>query len=492
MNSFTDSKMAARLELWPTNKLVAYAFNARTHSDDQVEKIAASIAEFGFNAPILVDVKDNTIIAGHGRLMAAELLGLREVPVIPLSHMTEAQRRAYILADNKLADLSGWDEGLLAHELAAIANFGEFDLSLTGFDDDEMAQFVGAELVKPMDIGKDLEVPEFLVDRFGVPPFSILDTRQGYWQERKRKWKAVIKDDGESREGTLFKETNGESTEFNQKIAEVGTVSILDPVLAEIMLRWFCPSGGSAFDTFAGDTVFGYVAARLGHDFTGIELRQEQADLNNARTAADRLPARYICDDGQNVLNHLAPDSQDFFFSCPPYFDLEVYSDDPRDASNQGDYEGFRLILENAFAGAAKALKANRFACVVMSNVRDGRGFYQDICGDIRAIMRANGLALYNELILINAVGTASMRAGNYMKNRKVARTHQNVMLFYKGESGEQIYMREGFDLLPKLEAVQFHEDVMIFYKGDPSKIRNAYGEVDTADELSEGMSDGE
>lgn len=485
MNALTD-KMAARLELWPVNKLVAYEFNARTHSEEQVEKIAASIAEFGFNAPILVDERDATIIAGHGRLMAAQRLGLREVPVIPLTHLSDAQRRAYIIADNKLADMSGWDEGMLAHELAAIASAGEFDLSLTGFDDEEMAEFVGSELARPMDAGKDLEVPEFLVERFGVPPFSILDTRQGYWQERKRKWRAVIKDDGESREGTLFAQAAEDSTEFQQKIAEVGTVSILDPVLAEIMLRWFCPSGGRAFDTFAGDTVFGYVAGRLGHEFTGIELRQAQADLNNARTAGEGLPARYICDDGQNVLNHIALETQDFFFSCPPYFDLEVYSDDPRDASNQGDYEGFRKILANAFAGAARALKPNRFACVVMSNVRDGRGFYHDICGDIRAIMRENGLALYNELILINAVGTASMRAGNYMKNRKVARTHQNVMLFYKGETGEQIYMRNGLDLLPKLEAVQFHEDVMIFYKGDPSKIRNAFGDVDTEDALAE------
>ena len=474
MNALTD-RMAGRLELWPVNRLVAYEFNAKTHPDDQIDQIAASIAEFGFNAPILVDESDGTIIAGHGRLMAAHRLGLKEVPVIPLGHMSEAQRRAYILADNKISENGGWDEALLAHELAAIAAAGEFDLSLTGFDEDEMAEFVGSELAGPADAG-DVEPPEFLTDRFGVPPFSILDTRQGYWQERKRKWRALIGDEGESRGNTLFK-VDDRTDEVSEKLRELGTVSILDPVLAEIMLRWFCPSGGTAFDTFAGDTVFGYVAARLGHDFTGIELRKEQADLNNARTAAAGLPARYICDD--------------FFFSCPPYFDLEVYSDDPRDASNQS-YDGFRSILANAFAGAAKALKPNRFACVVMSNVRDGRGFYQDICGDIRAIMRENGLYLYNELILINAVGTASMRAAGYMKNRKVARTHQNVMLFYKGDTGEEVYLGRGFDLFEKLQAVQFHDDVLIFYKGDPSKIKNNFGEVDTDDVISGVFGDGE
>ena len=487
MNALTD-RMAGRLELWPVNRLVAYEFNAKTHPDEQIDQIAASIAEFGFNAPILVDESDGTIIAGHGRLMAAHRLGLKEVPVIPLGHMSEAQRRAYILADNKISENGGWDEALLAHELAAIAAAGEFDLSLTGFDEDEMAEFVGSELAGPADAG-DVEPPEFLTDRFGVPPFSILDARQGYWQERKRKWRALIGDEGESRDNTLFK-VDGRPDEVSRKLCEVGTVSILDPVLAEIMLRWFCPSGGSAFDTFAGDTVFGYVAARLGHQFTGIELRQEQADLNNARTAGAGLPARYICDDGQNVLDHIEPESQDFFFSCPPYFDLEVYSDDPRDASNQS-YDGFRSILANAFAGAAKALKPNRFACVVMSNVRDGRGFYHDICGDIREIMRENGLHIYNELILINAVGTASMRAAGYMRNRKVARTHQNVLLFYKGQSGDEIYMRDGFDLLDKLQTVQFHDDVLIFYKGDPAKIKNHFGEVDTDDVISEVFTDG-
>lgn len=484
MNAPTD-RMAGRLELWPVNRLVAYEFNAKTHPDDQVDQIAASIAEFGFNAPVLVDEHDGTIIAGHGRLMAALRLGMKEIPVIPLGHMSEAQRRAYILADNKISENGGWDEALLAHELAAIAAAGEFDLMLTGFDEDEMAELIGSELAGPAGgAGDDVEPPEFLVERFGVPPFSILDTRQGYWQDRKRKWRALIGDEGESRGNTLFK-VDDRTGEVSEKLRELGTVSILDPVLAEIMLRWFCPSGGSAFDTFAGDTVFGYVAARLGHSFTGIELRQEQADLNNARTSGAGLPARYICDDGQNVRDHLAPESQDFFFSCPPYFDLEVYSDDPRDASNQS-YDGFRSILANSFAGAAAALKPNRFACVVMSNVRDGRGFYRDICGDIREIMRENGLHIYNELILINSVGTASMRAAGYMRNRKVARTHQNVMLFYKGQSGEEIYMQDGFDLLDKLQTVQFHDDVLVFYKGDPAKIKNHFGEVDTEDSLSE------
>lgn len=480
MNAPTD-RMAGRLELWPVNRLVAYEFNAKTHPDDQVDQIAASIAEFGFNAPVLVDEHDSTIIAGHGRLMAALRLGMKEIPVIPLGHMSEAQRRAYILADNKISENGGWDEALLAHELAAIAAAGEFDLMLTGFDEDEMAELIGSELAGPAGgAGDDVEPPEFLVDRFGVPPFSILDSRQGYWQERKRKWRDLIVDDGVSREGTLFSEVEEDAPESARKIAGGGTVSIFDPVLAEILVKWFSPAGGKIFDTFAGGA-FGFVAGMLGREYSGIELRKEQADINNARLRRANLPGRYICDDGQNVCDHFAPESMDMFFSCPPYFDLEVYSDDPRDASNQS-YEGFRSILANALGGAAKCLKPNRFACVVMSNVRDDRGFYRDICGDIRAIMRDNGLHLYNEIVLINSVNTASLRAAAYMKNRKVARTHQDVLVFYKGDTGDQIYMRDGFDVFEKLQSVQVHDNVMVFFKGDPKKLQAELGEVENGD----------
>ena len=130
--------VAKRFEQWPVDRLQPYARNARTHSEAQVAKIAASITEFGFTNPILVDSSDG-IIAGHGRLLAAQLLGMAEVPVLVLDHLTDAQRRAYILADNRLALDAGWDEALLAEELAALQGEG-FDLDLTGFEEDELDQ----------------------------------------------------------------------------------------------------------------------------------------------------------------------------------------------------------------------------------------------------------------------------------------------------------------------------------------------------------------
>src|SRR5438128_4729718 len=135
--------MAKHIELWLIDKLIPFARNPRTHSDAQVAQIAASIAEFGFNNPILVDTKAG-IIAGHGRLLAALKLGLKDVPVIVLDHLTEAQKRAYIIADNQLALTAGWDEELLRVDLAALQQ-ENFDVSLIGFDDDELAQLLAAQ-----------------------------------------------------------------------------------------------------------------------------------------------------------------------------------------------------------------------------------------------------------------------------------------------------------------------------------------------------------
>src|SRR5690348_16343062 len=157
MSTSISPAMARRIEIWPTDRLVPYARNARTHSDAQVAQIAASIAEFGFNAPILVD-SDAGIIAGHGRLLAARKLGLGEVPVVVLDHLTETQRRAYIIADNKLALNAGWDEATLAAELRDLEDDG-LDLALVGFSDEELDDLLAPE--EPQQPSDDEEeIPE--------------------------------------------------------------------------------------------------------------------------------------------------------------------------------------------------------------------------------------------------------------------------------------------------------------------------------------------
>lgn len=136
-------RMARAIEMWPLERLVPYERNPRTHSPEQVMRIAASIEQFGFNNPLLVDSQDG-IIAGHGRLLAARQLGLGEVPVIVLDHLTDAQRRAYVIADNKLAELAGWDDELLALELATLDS-EDFPLEVIGFTDQELAALLDGD-----------------------------------------------------------------------------------------------------------------------------------------------------------------------------------------------------------------------------------------------------------------------------------------------------------------------------------------------------------
>ena len=137
------SWLADKIEPWPTARLVPYARNARTHSDAQIAQIAASIAEFGFTNPILAG-SDGVIVAGHGRLAAAQKLGIETVPVVVLDHLTPTQRRALVIADNRIAENAGWDEAMLQIELAALQE-DSFDLSLTGFDADALADLLAGE-----------------------------------------------------------------------------------------------------------------------------------------------------------------------------------------------------------------------------------------------------------------------------------------------------------------------------------------------------------
>ncbi|MBL9059658.1 MAG: ParB N-terminal domain-containing protein [Mangrovicoccus sp.] len=192
-----------QIEMMPTDRLVPYIRNARTHSADQVAQIAASIAEFGFTNPILIGA-DGVIIAGHGRLQAARSLGLAEVPVIVLDHLSEAQRRALVIADNRIAEHAGWDAQMLAAEIAALRDEA-FDLDVIGFSEEELHDLLdglddpaadGIGFGSHAAGGADMTAAPAsaatpsttLAERFGIPPFSVLDARKGWWQDRKRAW----------------------------------------------------------------------------------------------------------------------------------------------------------------------------------------------------------------------------------------------------------------------------------------------------------------
>jgi ParB-like chromosome segregation protein Spo0J len=151
--------MANKIEIWLVDRLIPYIANARTHSEEQIAKVAASIIEFGFTNPILVDGKDG-IIAGHCRLAAARKIGMANVPVVVLEHLSDAQRRAYILADNQLALGSEWNSEVLAAELERLSE-DDFDMDLIGFSDDELADL--------LDGHDDDSTPDGLTDPDAIP-----------------------------------------------------------------------------------------------------------------------------------------------------------------------------------------------------------------------------------------------------------------------------------------------------------------------------------
>lgn len=404
-----------------------HPLNYNTHPEAQITELMKSLDAFSQFKNIVVS--HGVILAGHGLVEAAKRKGLTEVYALIRDDLTDDEQKALLVADNALPFLALPDAAALESLLTGVV------MEIPGVNE-EWTQAMGLSLNSMTEREESqLSESKTLTERFVVPPFSILDTRQGYWQDRKKAWKEKIQDNGESRENSL-----GESEKVDGKYKTgceniAPNVSILDPVLAEIINLWFGLPQCNTFDCFAGDSVFGYVSSFLGNTFTGIELRQEQAALNQSRVDAVSLSAKYICDDGQNVLSHVPANSQDLLFSCPPYFDLEVYSDLPNDASNQKEYDGFLQILNNAFTAAIQCLKENRFAVIVIGDVRDKHGYYLRLPDDIKTIFQKNGMRLYNEIILIEQSGTAAIRAGNAMKNRKVVKTHQNVLVFFKGDN---------------------------------------------------------
>jgi DNA modification methylase len=368
-----------------------------------------------------------------------------------------------------------------------------------------------------------------LAERFIVPPFSVLDARQGYWQERKRAWiglgieselgrgqdylalqgaperqesyktlgaiapneggqngiltspgkyatspggsprpAATLGKDGHTQrgdgKGRPLARTEGSSDPgdlhhkfssrpphgpnvkqnpdgslayqpTNQGDGQSGT-SVFDPVLCELAYRWFCPPSAAILDPFAGGSVRGIVAHILNHHYTGI-------DLQPAQIAANITQAVNICPDNQPVwivgdsrnLAELTTGEFDFIFSCPPYYDLELYSDDPQDLSNLGDYGTFLADYRAIIAACIDRLKDNRFACFVVGDIRDKRGFYRNFISDTIAAFQDAGAALYNEAILVTAVGSLPIRIGRQFQGyRKLGKTHQNVLVFYKGD----------------------------------------------------------
>ncbi len=297
-------------------------------------------------------------------------------------------------------------------------------------------------------------VSALLTDRFVVPPFSVLDGRAGYWQERKAQWLALgIK--GELGREEASRPNGGSHTDYRPGIEAEGkyeggdawhsftgggtSASVFDPVVCELTYRWFARPGGTVLDPFAGGSVRGVIAALLGHTYTGVDLSGPQVRANREQATLLVPPSKptptWVEGDARYLPNAIGSAKFDLVFSCPPYFDLEVYSDNPADLSAMRSYEDFLVAYSAAIGHSLAALKPERFAVWVIGEVRDKQGWQRGFVSDTIQLFRQHGARLYNEAVLVTPVGTVMLRAPKqFVASRVLGRTHQTVLVFYKGD----------------------------------------------------------
>lgn len=284
-----------------------------------------------------------------------------------------------------------------------------------------------------------LTVP--LAQRYGFPPFTVIDRRSGEWQKRKRRWNKIGLDSGKGRSEQLLAGFARLHQMSPEQYATLKATSIFDAALCELAYDWFSPPGGPVLDPFAGGSVRGVVSSHLGRPYTGIDLSQTQVEANQAQAnlADPACPPTWINGDSAAVLPRLLDQHggrpwADFVFSCPPYFDLEQYSDGPSDLSGM-TYDEFLEVYGLIIELAVENLRDNRFIGWVISDVRDNQGKYRGLVADTVKAFEAAGARLYNEIILVDPVGSTAIRAARpFDGSRKVARLHQNFLVFVKGD----------------------------------------------------------
>lgn len=462
--------------------LAAAPYNPRRISDDGRAALAASIERFGDIAGITWNAKTRRLVAGHQRVEA-----LRSKYGSALRIEREEHGGVALIAPNGdrfAVRVVDWDEGtekaanvaanspMLAGEFtedldALLAEIRDFDGAL--FDDLRMDELLAAVTSDRRGTVTKDEARATLAERFLVPPFSVLDARQGYWLERKRAWLALGIESEEGRADNLIwatsaqppqlyalrnemREASGRDPEWDAVLAEASRrgmsttkqTSVFDAVLCELAYRWFCRPHGRVLDPFAGGSVRGIVASMLGLAYLGVDLRAEQVAANEAQAAkvcdGNATAPQWIVGDSVAVLGEdgeLAGKEAtfDFVFSCPPYGDLERYSDDPKDLSAM-DWESFLTAYRAIIGRCVAMLSQDAFAIFVVGDIRGKNGNYRGFVQETIRAFTDSGAALYNDAVLVTPASSGAIRASKAMQGtRKLTKTHQNVLVFLKGDA---------------------------------------------------------
>jgi DNA modification methylase len=411
----------------PLDEIKEFQGNFKKRTKKEIDQIITSIIKFGFSFPMFTwqHEGNNWCLDGHGRILALREMKkqgteIPDLPVVFIEAENEAEAKQKILRLNSqygLIDIEGFRQFVEGLEI----EWG--DLALPSGD-----------LFEFPDIISDSGEHKSLAERFIIPPLSVFRCASGLWQERKKAWLSLGIQSEKGRDDAMLahmailaKKASGST---------LPSESIFDPVLCEIMYRWFCPAGGQILDPFAGGSVRGIIAGSLNYAYTGIDLRPEQITANNEQIeiAKDKKPT-WLCGDSRNM-DELLPQgfTADFVFSCPPYADLEVYSDNPADISNM-DYSGFRDAYRDIIRKACDRLNNNSFAVVVVGESRSKTGAYYGLIPDTIQSFEAAGMRYYNEMVLVTQIAAKALTvAEGFVKSRKIGKIHQNVLLFVKGD----------------------------------------------------------
>lgn len=426
----------------PITSLVKADWNYKTNNEALSEKLANNIKRNGQIENIIIRELDTgffEVVNGNHRLDVLKSIGYLDVHCFNLGSISESQAKRIAVETNETRFES--DIKLLSETITSILeefSLDEIEVTMP-FTEDELNKLLNIEI--PLNEEPKTKPPS-LADVFVVPPLSILDTRQGYWQDRKRYWIGLGIESELGRDNDILCNSKipeyAETWKHSKKYKGIAPhVSIFDPVLCEICYKWFNIPNGNILDCFSGGSVRGIVAAKLGMQYTGVDLSDRQITENNVQgnnvlTEEDKFP-KWVCGDSVDIKKHLPDYRADLLFSCPPYVNLEVYSDDIKDISNM-EYDEFikayRLIVKES----CDMLNDNRFAIFTISEVRGKTGEYHNFVGDTISAFLDAGLHYYNEMILIGQIGTVSIRAAKtFNAGRKVGKCHQNVLVFYKG-----------------------------------------------------------
>ncbi|KAA9133751.1 DNA methyltransferase [Microbacterium caowuchunii] len=499
--------MSLELSSLPLDDLTPYYKNPRKGN---VDVIADSLRTRGQYKPIVVNAgtftgRRNEILAGNHTYLAARALSWDRIDVVTVD-VSEEEAAQIVLADNRIADLGDYDDDLLRDVLGDAG-----DLTGTGYTDEDLERMF-AEPAEPTEKSS-------LASEFGAPPLTVLSSRAGEWQERKKAWmdaglrseagrdEALVYDSPQARFINWYKVKNAAEEAAGRSLSDDevirnhkeqlrdigGGTSVFDPALAEVILSWYSAPGSRVIDPWAGGAVRGVVSAALGREYVGVELRPEQIEANRdmmpvvrdavaarlgdgdgtadwvAGTVGDALgdlpdesfdlafseapafPAEarveegapdsrprwvdpeWIEGDSTRRLATIEGESFDMALGCPPYYDLESYSDDPRDLSNLTPKE-FDAAMARTIKQVARVLRDDSFAVFVVGAVRDKKGHILDMRRCMSEACEAAGMALVNDAVLLTPVGSAAMRAARgFRSTRTLARVHQEVLVYVKG-----------------------------------------------------------